>query len=274
MTIHTLQENHELAQEGRASLVLAGVRYTGDKSINTDTSLQSNGWPGSARFQKGQMKIGLIPDWTELDADMSVDRIENMHHFEVVYDPAELAESLLEKNYLPPNVFRQAHDRYLRERVHKKLGLEDRGVVYNRDDEEPYREQLREIAGLTEEATEDHTPQTEVEKYLQNPRDEVIAAAEMLDYPDDASVAQKKELAEYLAEWDREVALAALDGEEVDLSGDEPEVLNERSDLEEMSRPELQELYDELGGKSVDPVGDDVNLNKNDDLREGINRLR
>jgi len=54
--------------------------------------------------------------------------LENLSDFEVVYDPAKLAQAILDGNYLPSNVFggeRTAPDYDVRERVFAALDLPD-----------------------------------------------------------------------------------------------------------------------------------------------------
>jgi hypothetical protein len=286
--VYTHPDNHEWEQQGDAELVFVGLRYTGNRSIENTPALKTRGaWQGPTRWNPGQVRFGLVPDWANADAveqGRNVANIEAMGNFDVIYDPAEIAEILLDKNYLPTNVFGQGHDRYVRRKVFEHMGIEDEGIIYYDDDtpdaEEPYLAQLRAIAGVdpedAAEAAED-TSRSEGSRIAADyPRSDVATAADILGYEGDIDTASKTDLAEYVAGYSKEIATAALRGESVDLSGDEPEVVDaeEPQSIEDLNRPELQELYDELGGAGADPESDDVNRNKNDDLRAGIRRLR
>jgi len=108
---------------------------------------RQGGWPGRASFQAGPVtevsddgtvterdpgpiQIGIVPD--RIDTDYveggTLPGLENLSDFEVVYDPARLAEAILNGNYLPSNVFggeRTAPDYDVRERVFAALDLPD-----------------------------------------------------------------------------------------------------------------------------------------------------
>lgn len=282
-TVHTHPKHHKLEEEGEVELVLIALRYTGGRTIeNTPQIQERGGWQGPVRWNPGQERIGFVPDWAaeSLEQGRNVANIERMGKFEVIYDPAEIAEILLKKNYLPPNVFGQAHDRKVRTRFFEEMGMEPEGIVYDRADEEPYRQQLREIAGI--EVDDDKQAEDAARSFgteIQNdyPRSDVEVAAEILDYDGDVTTAHKSDLAAHISTFSREIAISALRGESVELDDDgNAEVVDEDEikPLSDMKRDELQDLYESLGGKTADPEGDSVHKLKNDDLRAGIQRIR
>lgn len=281
--IHTHPDHHDMEEAGEVELVLVALKYTGGRTIeNTPQLQQRGGWQGPVRFNPGQTRIGFVPDWADdsIEQGRNVSNIEGMGKFEVIYDPAKIAEILLRKNYLPPNVFGQAHDRRVRTRFFEEMGMTPEGIVYDRADEEPYRQQLREIAGIEvddQKQAEDAAKSFGTEIQNDYPRSDVEVAAEILNYEGDVSTAHKSDLAAHVATFSREIAVAALRGEsvEIDEEGDAEIVdADEPQSLEDMKRSELQDLYDELGGKNADPEGDSVNKLHNDDLRAGIKRIR
>lgn len=283
MTIHTHNDHHDMEEEGKIELVLVGLQYNGGRTVENTPQIQDRGgWQGPVRWNPGQTRVGFVPDWanSEIEQGRNISNIEGMGKFEVTYDPAEIAEILLEKNYLPPNVFGQAHERRVRERFMEEMGMTPAGIVYDKADEEPYRQQLRDIAGI--EVDEQKQAQDAAKSFgteIQNdyPRSDVETAAEILDYEGDVETAHKSDLATHVATFSREIAVAALRGENVELNDDgDAEIVDEDepTPLEDMKREELQDLYEELGGKTADPESDSVNKLKNDDLRGGIRRLR
>jgi len=223
MPVYSLEQNEELEDRGKVNLELVGVRYVGPRSSVSSTQLQGRaGWTGSAPLQNGVVQLALVPEWTDEDVeDRTILSIENDPAYEVVYDPAELAEALLEQNYLPPEVFGRGYKPDLRDRVFESLGLEDAGV----GNDEEYREQLREIAGV--EATDD-APQVDehVNRYQSEyQRSELMSAASALGWEYDRS-AGKSEVAEWLGTQepaDVEQALEDPDSVEQADSDDEDE---------------------------------------------------
>jgi len=131
----------------------------------------------------------------------------------VVYDPAEIAKGLLERNFLPPDAFgsdNSSYDPEVREKLFEKLGLEDVGTCPAAS--EDYREQLAEIAGveLGEENTVDDSRVAEyTDEYS---RAELMSAASTLE-KDGANVG-KTELAEWLAEQDARAVQYAFNDED------------------------------------------------------------
>ena len=282
--IHTHKKHHDLEEQGDIELVLVALRYVGGRTIeNTPQLHQRGGWMGSVRWNPNQTRVGFVPDWAAdgIEQGRNVSNIESMGKFEVVYDPAEIAEILLSKNYLPVNVYGQSHDRRVRRRFFEEMGIDNPpGVLYPDEDDSEARNQLRELAGI--EPDDDNKQTKDAAKSFgaqikdDYPRSEVESAAEILAFDGDVTTAQKSDLAEHIATYSKDIAVAALRGESVELNddGDAEIVDDEPESLEDLKRDELQDLYEELGGKTDDPEGDSVNKLKNDDLRAGIERLR
>lgn len=165
--IHAEDLTIELESEEKVDTVVAGLRYTGDASTQPPRRPRdAGGWPGRASFQgadgdgeAGPLQIGVIPD--RIDRDYveggTLPGLENLPDFEVVYDPAELAEAILKENYLPPSVFggpETAPDYPVRERVFDALDLEQSiGTAETTEAEQRIREALAGVAGkdLTDE---------------------------------------------------------------------------------------------------------------------------
>lgn len=212
MTINRLEGNEELEERGKCNLELIGLRYVGDQSTLSPSDLQSLGaWPGNSPLQGGErnsdrsrdpgpIQLGLVPDWTDSDVeDRGVHYLETKKDVEVVRDPALLAESLLERNYLPPDVFENGYDADLRDRVFQKLGLEDVGT----DNVEGYRRQLREIASLDPEVNSETLKDSELLAYLREQYRHAELALAVETYGDESEIddphlADKVELVEEL----------------------------------------------------------------------------
>lgn len=157
MPVITLDSAEEFEEKDHADLEFVGFQYTGDRSTKTDHDIrQRAGYNGPPKFQQDQVYFAILP--TNLDPDhvansnMGVHALEARNDFEVIYDPERLAEALLERNYLPTDVFYEGFDRWKRQKVMVKLDLDDEGRVFDKDDETPYREQLRALAGIEGDA--------------------------------------------------------------------------------------------------------------------------
>lgn len=116
---------------------LVAARYTGSRSVYQNQSVRNHGgWPGKHPFQHDEWYVARVPErhlgWWEGHAD-----------FEIAYDPETIARAFLDDNYLPPEVFSVNANRDLREAVFGHLDLE------GARDNDGYREQLREIAGVS-----------------------------------------------------------------------------------------------------------------------------
>jgi len=235
--IHRSQELLEQEEDGVTDLILVAVRYTGDKSTKSPQNLKSKAaWPGHSTFQGGEptsyvdknreihektvdyrdvrgvhsrepgsWQVGLVPDVVDgeesPETSRNVGAIESMSDFEVSYNPEDLAQAMLEANYLPPEVFHNGFDPDIRERIFDRLEIEDRGVIHgsSQADEEPYRSQLRELAGEDNEPEPEEIRKTEIDE-LKNKysRGELMSAASELGM-DNANTG-KGELATYIVE--------------------------------------------------------------------------
>lgn len=212
MPIHYLEENRELEEKGKVELTLVGLRYVGDKSSKSVSQYQRQAsWPGNSPLQggpindkggrdPGPIQFGEVPDWTDDDVeDRTLVALENDPDVEVIYDPEELARALLERNYLPPDVFDRGYNLESRERVFEKLDLEDVGSR----NVPGYREQLREIAGIDDSEDNDSAARDDsrVTEYKQDyTRPELMRTANELG-KDGVNIG-KTDLAEWLADQD------------------------------------------------------------------------
>lgn len=210
----------DLEREGRCSLVLVMVRYTGGRSaVPAHRFRREAAWPGYSPFQAyksgdadrpGPPQFALVPDWTGEDVEnRTVETFEADPNFEVYYDPESIAAGLLELNYLPENVFARGYDDELREKV-----LDFLGIGYEGTDESQFREILREIAGVdigAEEAQEEARDAERVKDYRNNPRADLVDAARILGH-DDPEAEGKIVLANWLADQDPEAVRMAFEG--------------------------------------------------------------
>lgn len=217
----------DAAEEGLCNLVLVAVRYVGRRSaVPAHDKRREAGWPGHAAFQAygddddrrpGSPQFAILPDWFDPDVeeDRTVEAFEADEKFEVYYDQRSIAEALLERNYLPPNVFSRGYDDQVRDVVFDQLD-----VGYEGTDEATFREELREIAGLEadEEALAEETrDDARVSEYRQaHPRSELATAARILGFDDesesDADRSGIIELSMWLADQDAEAVRFAFDG--------------------------------------------------------------
>lgn len=159
----------DFEREGRANLEVIGLRYTGPKSsVSPRRPRQVGGWPGVAPFQGGEileendsgrvmerapgpLQIGLSPDWIDTSTVKggTVERLENLTDWEVVYDPADLAQALLDANYLPAEVFGgpdRGFVKPVREALTDTLGIDNVGRLP--EAEEEIKKELAEVAGV------------------------------------------------------------------------------------------------------------------------------
>lgn len=218
MTIHTDDLTEELEQDGRVKTAVIGVRYVGeDSSAAPGPIRRQGGWPGDTPFQNGRIQIGINPDWIDDDtvSGGTVAGIERRADFEVVYDPAELAAELLERNYLPPVAFGGegvSYEPEIRTALFEKLGLEDVGTCPAAAND--YREQLAAIAGIDdvdpEERPED---KRRMQQYLSEYTREELkeAVREVREDSEQISLrGGKHEFAEFLAGQEPAVVNEAL----------------------------------------------------------------
>lgn len=169
MPVSTLPSAQEYEENGWATVEFVGIRYVGPESTKIDRDIRRRGgYAGPPKFQRGRVYFALVPTWLDAEhiqnANIGAHAIEARSDFEVIYDAERLARALLARNYLPADVFYEGFDRWKRRKVMEKLGLKDAGRVFGKDDEEPYREQLRELAGV-EEDEEAAVSQQRAEQY-------------------------------------------------------------------------------------------------------------
>ena len=199
MTIKTNREHQELEADGDDELTLVAVTYTGDQSVyNASAIRQQGGWPARSPFNSGVTEVALVPSkrlgFWERHAD-----------FEIAYDDEALAEALLEKNYLAPQVFGANVDIDLRDRVLDTLGID---VKRNAA---AYREALADVAGPDIKAGEEADPhETRQSDFADAKRSTLQRAAEAHGKSDVGS-AGREELADYLAEQDDDDVDATID---------------------------------------------------------------
>ena len=135
--------------------------------------------------------------------------MEQLEDFEVIYDPALLAEALLNRNFLPPDLFGhrdQSFEADVRNAVFDRLGLEDAGLLPNAEEE--YRKQLSEIAGVEYDPTEQDTSLV-AELRDGTSRPQAIEAAKSLDEDVDETTS-KTEAIELVASHEESKAREAL----------------------------------------------------------------
>lgn len=243
---HYEDYTNELEQEGRVETALIGLRYVGtNSSVSPNQARQQGGWPGTQPFQAGDVvdrdedgkvterepgpiQIGLNPDWLDDTVEGgSLAGLEALPDIEVIYAEDELAQAMLDANYLPPDVFgspgdqtggqRTAPDFEIREAVFEFFdGLEDRGS--GPSSHQMYREQLAEIAGVDLAGENDSpTDSQRAQQYVDNhTRAELKDAVdELREGPDDISLQNgKSDFAEWLATQDAADVRAVLEDDE------------------------------------------------------------
>lgn len=195
MTIKVSGQQVEDEREHGEELVLVSVTYTGQHQLYTDNAIRTQGyWPSYSGFTRGVTEVALLPD-------RGLGYFENRNDFEVDYSAEAIAKALLERNYLAPEVFTGGVSTgETRDRVLEKLGIQRLETTT-----EGIREQLREVAGLSEDEAPDSTERTLADK-LAHPDDGYKrselkdAASRLRDDADDVSLnSNKVEFAEWLA---------------------------------------------------------------------------
>lgn len=221
MVFHYDDLTLDLEEEDRATTTVVGVRYAGSRSsISPDDLRRQGGWPGTSPFQAGDrdpetgrrepgpVQIGIVPDTidSETVSGGTLSGLEAFGEFDVLHDPADIAQALLERNYLPPSAFGAeggtTYDPRVRRRLFDKLDLDDVGILPAA--RENYRQQLADIAGLAEDEVETETvDKSRAQEYQDDyTRAELKeAAAKLREDSDDITLsAPKTEYAEWLAE--------------------------------------------------------------------------
>jgi hypothetical protein len=232
MPVSTITNAEEFEDKGHAEFEFVGFRYTGDRSIVTNIDIRTRaGYNGPAKFQRGLVYFAVLP--TKLDSEhvanagMGVHALESRNDFEVIYDRERLARALLKRNYLPPDVFYEGFDRYKRRKAMAKLGLDDHGRVFDTDDEEPYRAQLRAIAGIEEDEAATVSKQRADEYTHRFSRSEASAVVKALRQDSDEinlNTAGKTDMAAYLTRFAPATVETAVN---VALGDEDPAALDE-----------------------------------------------
>jgi len=233
--IHVEDQTIDLEQDDRVETVVAGLRYTGRQStVPPQRPRDQGGWPGRATFQGGSVaerneegtvierepgpiQIGVIPDWIDGDTveGGTLPGLEALHDFEVIYDPAKLAQRILEANYLPPIVFggpQTPPDYPARKRVFDALDIPE-SVGTAPAAEAQIREHLAETAGVDLDEEEPPDASREQEYIDEYTRSDLYHAAQALGHDVEWSDATKTELAEVLAQESPGDVRDALNGE-------------------------------------------------------------
>jgi hypothetical protein len=211
MTVDANEDYMDREDEGYISLVLVAVRYVGSSANKNDPSSVNQGrYPARRTFRQGTWYFGLVPESTpDGDSSVGVAWFERAGDWEVEYDPIEVASLMLDKNYLPPNVFGDSPNPRVRERVIDSLGLEDEVEAG-----QTYEEQLAELAGVDEEEATVGAELSRSEELLQEYDRGTLkeAAKEVREDADDFSLqgVSTEEMADYLAEQDGDEVEAAL----------------------------------------------------------------
>lgn len=191
MVIKASARHFEQAEEQDEELVLCVVTYTGDRAHIESNSINQEGmWPSYGGFTRGVKEVAFVPDrglsWFERHAD-----------FEVAYGKEAVAEALLDKNYLAPEVFNIGAGGDTRQRVLDFLDIDSLATT-----DEGIREQLAEIAGVDDPGDE-AAPTLDNELSGEFTRTELWNASEDLRESTDeiSGNAGKTDFAEYLASF-------------------------------------------------------------------------
>lgn len=214
MSVRTNSNYEDTSEEEGIELVLVALTYTGSRSTYYSESMRrQGGYPALDGFQRGRAKLAKVPSnklgWWENHAD-----------FEVAYEPEVVAGVLLEANYLPSQLVGPNYDPGVRNMLLEKLDIDVSA------DEEGYREQLRDIAGVDEEDDENApdanaAEQTRADELQEDyDRSTLITVADSFDGIDEAldewgvdqiTHAKNTQLASFIASQDNEQANRRLD---------------------------------------------------------------
>lgn len=244
--IHTHPQFHDLEDEARINTTFVGLRYTGGRStMPPDRPQQRGAWPGDAVFQgapgdddgdddgdeaaNAPLQLGIVPDTLDEESvdGGTVAGLEALSDFEVVYNPTELAATILQLNALPVAVFggdQKTPDYAVRSRVYDRLGLDDRGRQAP-EAENGLREALADVADIEDPDTDDTIERQSREDELVNahPRSTLLSAASDLDVDVEGGLtsATKRELAAAMVEHSKAEVREAVDTATEDGDGDE-----------------------------------------------------
>jgi len=232
MPISTLASAEEFEEKDHAEVEFVGFRYTGDQSTKTDRDLRRRvGYNGPPKFQAGRVYLALLPTYLDSNhvenSNIGVHALEARNDFEVIYDAERLAEALLERNYLPPEAFYEGFDRWKRQKVMEKLDLDDAGRVFEKDDEEPYRDQLRAIAGVEtddEAAVSTQRSDEYTSRFSRSDASEVVKVLRQDSDEIDLRTAGLTDMADYLTRFEPATVETAVDIVNGDADEDELEI--------------------------------------------------
>ncbi|UIO98892.1 hypothetical protein Hbl1158_10135 [Halobaculum sp. CBA1158] len=195
----------ERAAAGEVDLELITLEYVGDRSSIATGALVSQGyWPSTAPLNGGTTYVAFV-------RDEGLGYLEAREDVEVSYAPEDIAEALLAQNYLPSNVFGDALNTEVRDRLERALDFEWQGRS-----EEANRKELRAVAGVDDDEAdaEDDGPDRVDELVDEYSRGELKDAAEALrESTDEISLQSKKrEFAAWLAEQPPDNVADELEG--------------------------------------------------------------
>ncbi|PHQ46352.1 hypothetical protein DJ68_07805 [Halorubrum sp. C3] len=287
MPISTLASAKEFEEKDHAEVEFVGFRYTGDQSTKTDRDLRQRvGYNGPPKFQAGRVYLALLPTYLDPNhvenSNIGVHALESRTDFEVIYDAERLAKALLERNYLPPEAFYEGFDRWKRQKVMEKLDLDDAGRVFEKDDEEPYRDQLRAIAGVeTDDEASVSTQRSDeyTSRFSRSEASEIIAVlreAQAPEPPFDPGAHTIDELEEELEtdadeKWDIDSLNALYQAERLgddrtgarnvleDVLGDDLEPVDFEIDLESAGLTDMADHLTQFDQPVVEDAADVVN---------------
>lgn len=230
MPVSTLPSAQEFEEKGWADIEFVGIKYVGERSTRSAPDIpQRAGYGGPAQFQQGRTYFALLPTWLDEENvenhNIGVHALESRNDFEVIYDAERLAAALLDRNYLPTDVFYEGFVRWKRQKVLEKLDLEAGERVYNKDDEEPYRNQLREIANI-ERDDEAGVSKTRAEEYVsrfsRSDLSDIVKVLRRDSDEIDLRTAGQTDMAEYLTRFESETVEQGVDVAHGD--GDQSEI--------------------------------------------------
>ncbi|UTF55989.1 hypothetical protein [Natronosalvus rutilus] len=245
--------NEELAAEGHDELTLAALRYTGPRSIYNDEAMGRQGnFPSSAALsggnggEPGPWKLAQIPS-------KNLGWFENHNNLEIAYDPETIAEAILEKNYLPSDVFGANFNPELRKRVFDHLGIDGPKMEAS-----AYREELAEIAGVDdpgEEVTSFSGPDYDLT------RSELQSVAGAFETDFNIAHAKNTDLEDFLREQDQQAVRSRIDQVQ---AGKEPDPYTGSDDADGDADSEADADADEEADGDGDSEAEDTDEDEDD----------
>lgn len=217
MSVRSNSNYRRRQDEGEVELVLVVITYTGDRSIFAPQGMRTEGgYPALDQFRGpgpdedvGETKLVELPS-------SRLGWWENHSHFEVSYEEDEFARAMLDRNYVPEQIAGPGYDPDLREQITEKLGLDPF------TGEEDLREQLRDVAGVSEEADEEaqedvpDEPEPRVDRLMEVDRSVLLKVAGSYDEVDEVLEEEEKDNVSHLSNTAVSEFLADQDDDEVD----------------------------------------------------------